>query len=90
MERDFTAEEQALIAELRELLSSGVAKEIRESARVRRFEVATAVPCDPSAVMRWEANLRVPRPAVALRLAEIYCDIAAKTTTIIAPTVGVE
>ena len=83
VEKNFTAEELEQIAELRELFVGGAAKELREVAGVSRFKVATLVPCDPSAVMRWESASRVPRPEVALRLAVIYRDLAARAAELV-------
>lgn len=72
MARSLTSDELEQVALLRDLLRSGTAEQMRESAGILRSEVARCVPCHASAVARWEKAERVPRPDVALTLASLY------------------
>jgi DNA-binding transcriptional regulator YiaG len=48
------------LAAVRALTASGAARSIRIAANVSLHEVAAAVPCSPSTVLRWERNQRRP------------------------------
>ncbi|MDX2703173.1 helix-turn-helix transcriptional regulator [Streptomyces sp. PA03-6a] len=59
------------VSEVRLLLASGEAREIRQSLRMSLREVAAALDTTPGTVSRWEAGRVQPRPAAALKLADV-------------------
>jgi transcriptional regulator with XRE-family HTH domain len=59
------------VSEVRLMLASGQARQRRMSLRMSLREVAKALDIDVSAVSRWEAGRTQPRPASALKLADI-------------------
>ena len=69
MGHTLTSEEIRRIADVRGFLRSGAARRLRLSLALSEAEVAASVPCDESALSRWETGKRVPRPAAALALA---------------------
>jgi DNA-binding transcriptional regulator YiaG len=56
---------------LRELTTSGKAREIREAARLTESEIARSVGAHYSSVSRWESGERMPRGQVAFRYAAL-------------------
>ena len=59
------------LARVRAMARSGVAREIRENAKLSLSEVATAVGCSASAVHRWETAGRAPTGDLALAYLEV-------------------
>ena len=56
---------------LRELTTSGKAREIREDARLSLSDIARSVGAHCSTVSRWESGQRLPRGEAALRYAAL-------------------
>jgi DNA-binding transcriptional regulator YiaG len=61
---------------LRELTTSGKAREIREAARLTESEIARSVGTHYSTVSRWESGQRLPRGEAALRYAALLDRLA--------------
>lgn len=59
------------VSAVRRLVVSGKLRERRQNLLLSAREMAAAIPASPAAVSRWESAERLPRPAQALRLAEI-------------------
>lgn len=59
------------LAEVRQLISSGEARRLREQAGMSLSETAMACGVDTSTVWLWETRRRRPRAAGALRYLEV-------------------
>ena len=59
-------EVDACLAQLRQWIGSGMARELREAAGLSRLHVANELGTWPSTVARWESGERVPRGRHAL------------------------
>jgi DNA-binding transcriptional regulator YiaG len=55
------------LAEVRLWAESGIARQIRERARLSEAEVAAPIGVTVPTVSRWERGLRIPRGQAALR-----------------------
>lgn len=58
------------VSEVRRMLVSGQVREQRKRLHLSQREVASALGVAPGSVHRWEAGERLPRPELALKLAE--------------------
>lgn len=61
----------------RTAIRSGLAADLRVAAELSQAEVAAAVGVTPTAVQKWEKNLRMPRGQVAVRYARFLLQLAA-------------
>lgn len=59
------------VSEVRRMLASGQARKRRLSLRMSLREVATALDMTPGSLSRWESGRVQPRPAAALKLADL-------------------
>jgi DNA-binding transcriptional regulator YiaG len=74
--RDLSVEDLLLLSELRYLMASGRAREIREAARVSQGEAAIASGVTNVSISLWEARKRTPSGAGALRYAHLLRALA--------------
>lgn len=56
---------------LRELTSSGAARDIRVAARLSQSDIARSIDVDASTIARWEAGKRLPRGDAAIAYARL-------------------
>jgi len=66
----------AVVAEARDLARSGRGERVRRAAGISQGELAAAVGVTPACVSRWEAGIRRPRGASAIRYAEVLARLA--------------
>lgn len=59
------------LSRVRELVTSGKARQIRIEARLSIAEVAASLGVTPAAVSRWESRHRSPRGVAALRYLDL-------------------
>lgn len=72
-----TPEEKLIaLSRVRAMLKSGVAKAIRELALVSQSEIAKALGIASPTINRWEAGMREPRPALALKYGDLLDGLA--------------
>lgn len=67
------------IAEARELIRTGRAREIRQRSGLSRGEVARDLGVAQSTITRWEDGYRVPRGEVAIRLGRLLRELSGLT-----------
>lgn len=67
------------VSAVRCLVADGKVRERREALHLSAREMAAAVQASPAAVCRWESGKSMPKPATALRLADLL-GIAGETT----------
>jgi len=64
-------DELLLITQAREAARSGAAAELRRACQLSQAEIARSVGVTPSAVAHWEAGIRLPRGAAAVRYGQL-------------------
>jgi DNA-binding transcriptional regulator YiaG len=76
MTENLTENDLHLLAQMRRWLSDGTARRLRLDHDLKTVEIAGAARVAPGTVGHWEAGLRVPRGAPALRYARILDGLA--------------
>ena len=74
------ADSIASLLELREIITSGRARQIREAAGLPADALARQLEVTPATVTRWETGIRYPRGANARRYARLLRRLAGPQT----------
>ncbi len=69
------------LARVRSITQSGMAKVIRESARLSLREVADSIGTHPSTVWRWEQRERTPRGELAIRYEQLLRQLLSEASS---------
>ena len=69
----------SVLAEVRDLLAAGTAREIREGASLSISEVAHSVGVAPASVSRWESGHAQPKGEAALRYGHLLRRLARRS-----------
>lgn len=80
MQTTMSSDDVVVLSWARLAAETGLARQIRERARLSQVEVASACQSTHSAVSRWEAGLRAPQGAAGLRYARLLERLARETS----------